>query len=218
MAIVTFTNGNSYNDTTTPPGNMGAGGHRTNLIPMLDDTVTEVQIAVTKAAEATQAAQDAANVSVNALQATSTTSHDIGTGSKLYVINTNQGWQVGMFAIIAQTSSPSNFNFGQVTAVNAGTPSITVNVTDTGGSGAGITAWSISASGPKGPQGDLDFSTLSAETAVDTADEFVFRDDSAGVNKKITKPNLVADLAGEEDFAIQGRGRSVLLAQIFGGR
>jgi len=37
-----FANGNIYNDGILPPGNMGAGGFRSNLLPMLSDVLAEL--------------------------------------------------------------------------------------------------------------------------------------------------------------------------------
>ncbi len=54
-------NGTSYNDGDTGPNNLGAGGHRTVLLPMLADAVVDLSAKVTAAANQVEAAQAAAN-------------------------------------------------------------------------------------------------------------------------------------------------------------
>lgn len=57
-------NGNTYNDSATPPLNMANGGHRTNLIPMLSDAVVDLL------AKQTAAAASAATATAQAVLAT----------------------------------------------------------------------------------------------------------------------------------------------------
>lgn len=87
-------------------------------------------------------------VSVASLQpvSTSTTSLTIGTGSTTLTVGKGLPFAVGQYLVIAQTSAPTNYMFGQVTAYNSATGSLTVNVTQTGGSGT-VAAWTISLSG-----------------------------------------------------------------------
>ncbi|MBY8826128.1 hypothetical protein [Sphingomonas colocasiae] len=80
--------------------------------------------------------------------ATSTTSLAIGTGSKVFAIQTQKIFQVGQFAIAASNADPANYMYGQVTAHNATTGSLTINVSYTGGSGT-KTDWRIALSGPR---------------------------------------------------------------------
>lgn len=83
---------------------------------------------------------------------TSTTSLAVGTGSKNFTTAAALSVGVGAFLVIARTSAPGSFMFGQVTAI-AGT-SVTLNVSAIGGSGT-HTDWTISVSGarPKTPIG-----------------------------------------------------------------
>lgn len=66
MTSVTV-NGNTYNDGDIAPNNMGNGGHRTYLMPMLADTVAD--LAAKKASA--QAAQTAAEFAAAAADSTS---------------------------------------------------------------------------------------------------------------------------------------------------
>lgn len=71
---------------------------------------------------------------------TSTTSTLIGTGSKTFTTQAGKLWQIGQFVIVAYTTTPANYMYGQVTAYSS--TSLTVNVTAVGGSGTQA-LWSI---------------------------------------------------------------------------
>lgn len=128
----------------------------------LDTYVATATTAATAAgASATAAASSAVAAAASAAAATalvgtSTTSLAIGTGAKTLTTQTGKQFAVGAQVIVAETSTPTNFMFGQVTAYNGGTGSLTVNVDVVGGSGT-ITDWTISVSGVQGavgPTGD----------------------------------------------------------------
>lgn len=87
-----------------------------------------------------------------ALNATSTTSNTIGTGSKTFITQANLPVSIGQLVIVSNTATPSNFMFGQVTAYSALSGSITINVSLTGGSGT-FASWTIASSGPQGATG-----------------------------------------------------------------
>lgn len=134
-----------------------------------------------------------------ALNATSTTSLTIGTGSKTLIVQTNLPISVGQYVVIANTAAPTNYMFGQVTAYSSTTGSLTVNVTSTGGSGT-IATWTVSATGPAGATGTAGASgsipigaaggTVDAITVTisgpSTADQQVITVVSAGVNTSAT--------------------------------
>lgn len=84
-----------------------------------------------------------ANITGTDFSATSTTSLTVGTGSKALTIQTGKQFQIGQPVRIADTTTPSNFMDGQVTAYNSGTGAMTVSVTSVGGAGT-IAAWTIS--------------------------------------------------------------------------
>lgn len=92
---------------------------------------------------------DAAALSVTTAgsNTTSTTSNSIGTGSKTWTVETSKSLVVGMHYKMADTASPSNWALGLITAYNSSTGSLTINVSDTSGSGT-ITAWTGSVSAP----------------------------------------------------------------------
>lgn len=95
---------------------------------------------------------DAANSLEQSLQmvattGTSTTSLAIGTGSKTLTTQAGKAWVVGAFVYIASSASVANLMFGQITAYNSATGSLTVNVLSYTGSGT-LAAWSIGLSAP----------------------------------------------------------------------
>lgn len=154
MASVTV-NGNTYTDDASPTTGLANGGHRTRLVPMLSDAVTDLAakqaaaLASKNAAatsETNAAASAATAVNAPGTSATSTTSLTIGTGSKTLTIQTGKSIVVGMSVKIASTASPTNWMAGDVTAYNSGTGSLTVNSALTSGSGT-IAAWTVSLAG-----------------------------------------------------------------------
>jgi hypothetical protein len=84
--------------------------------------------------------------------ATSSTSLAITVASKTFTIETGRIFQLGQFVIAASAANPANYMFGQVTAHNSSTGSLTVDVLAIGGSGT-KTDWLISLAGPRGAAG-----------------------------------------------------------------
>jgi hypothetical protein len=103
--------------------------------------------------------------------ATSTTSLTVGTGSKTLTIQTGKQFQIGQTIRVAETSAPSNFMDGQITAYNSGTGSLTVSVDTVGGSGT-HTDWTISII----PGGGGSFATLTGSETL--------------TNKTLTAPTI----------------------------
>jgi hypothetical protein len=92
---------------------------------------------------------NAANSAISAInsagtQATSVTSLAVGAGSKSFTLaQTGKAFVVGQFVAITRTSSPTDTAMaGAITAFTAGTGAITVNVTDSIGTGT-FTDWTI---------------------------------------------------------------------------
>ncbi|CAB4163246.1 hypothetical protein UFOVP814_13 [uncultured Caudovirales phage] len=108
---------------------------------------TQAGTAMTKAAEAVSAAATATNAP--ATNTVSTTSLTISTGSKSLTVQTGKAIVVGMSVKVANTTAPTNWMFGDVTAYDTNTGALTVNVTVVNGSGTAAT-WTISLSGVQG--------------------------------------------------------------------
>jgi hypothetical protein len=98
---------------------------------------------------AASAASAAASSAVN-LQGTSTTSLAIGTGSKVFTTQAGMAFTVGRFVLVVSAANPANYMHGQITAYSS--TSLTVNVTNTGGTGT-LNDWNITVSGTQGAQG-----------------------------------------------------------------
>lgn len=150
-------NGNTYSDDGTTPKDMNNGGFRNHLMPMLKDVMTDVGADVTAAESAKTAAQAAATSAANApgTNATSTTSDTIALGStSITLAQTGKLYSVGQQIRIASTASPTNWMDGTLTAFNAATGAMTVNVTAISGSGT-FAAWTVALSGAPGVAGVL---------------------------------------------------------------
>ena len=101
---------------------------------------------------------------------TSVTSLLIGTGAKTLTVSTGKSFTIGQFVTIANTPTPANYMFGQITAYNSGTGVLTVNVTSIGGAGT-FTAWTIALSSPSAPftGGTLTSELITLASATGTA-------------------------------------------------
>ena len=82
---------------------------------------------------------------------TSTSSLAIVTGSRVFAVTSTGAFVVGQRVRIVNTGVAANFMEGEITVLTANT-SITVTVTDTGGSGT-YNAWTFTAAGLVGPAG-----------------------------------------------------------------
>lgn len=106
------------------------------------------------AGNATLTAQVLSNNTATATT-TSATSNDIGTGSKSWTVGTGLSLTPSTDTIfIWNTADPTKAMYGLITAYNSGTGAITVNVSDTVGSGTGITAWTFRKFTAANPQGN----------------------------------------------------------------
>jgi hypothetical protein len=94
--------------------------------------------------------RSAAEAAAANLRGTSTTSLLIGTGSKVFTTQSGKQFNVGNWLLAVSDADEANYLHGQVTAYSG--PSLTVNVTNTGGSGT-LADWSIYVSGTQGAQG-----------------------------------------------------------------
>jgi hypothetical protein len=124
------------------------------LLAALADFVTEANalgVYVDDAAEQIETLVSSAGFS-----GTSTTSLTIGEGTKSLTVQTARGYVPGANLIIANTAAPStNYMYGIVTSYNSGTGALVVEVPVDGARGLGTyTAWTVSLSGPKGPEGE----------------------------------------------------------------
>jgi len=170
MASVTFlTSAGGDGSTVTDDDNittgLANGGYLLRYVPMVSQVVTVSAFAATQASNAatsattatTQASAAAASAAqaaqqANTLTATSTTSTLIGTGSKIFTTQSGEQFITGQFVTIADSVTPTNYMYGQVTSYS--TTQLTVSVTSIGGSGT-LASWNISLSGIKGDTGPL---------------------------------------------------------------
>lgn len=125
-------------------------------MPVFDPTILDLIIAGEKAA-ATDALDaghpDAFVETIGAVvenvrlipEATSGSSHTIGTGLKLFALDQPRGWKAGLPVFIRDTADPTvNWMAGRLTVDESGVGEITVEVELVGGSGT-YTSWLISA-------------------------------------------------------------------------
>lgn len=145
MASATFLasvggDGSTVSDDSNPTTGLANGGHRTRFVPALAQTVAV-------AARAVASAESALNAP--GTSATSTTGIDIGTGSKTLTIQTGKAFSIGQYVVVASTIAPANYVAGQITAHDSSTGTLTINATETGGSGT-LSLWTVALSAPGG--------------------------------------------------------------------
>jgi hypothetical protein len=110
---------------------------------------TQAGIATTQAGIATTAASQAASYAAS-YSGTSTTSLAIATGTKVFTTQADKLWVAGQYLQIASAANNANYMHGTVTSYSGTT--LTMNITDIGGSGT-LADWNISISGTQGPTG-----------------------------------------------------------------
>lgn len=118
------------------------------------DAVADAQAAQAAAETAETNAETAetnAAASAAKMSGSSTTSTLIATGSKSFTTQSGKFFDVGNWLLIASDADETNYMHGQVTAYSG--TSLTVNVTNIGGSGT-FTDWVITLSGTQGTKGD----------------------------------------------------------------
>lgn len=132
--------GNTYTDDASPTTGLDNYGYTSRLIPMFGDGVKLVDHAVGRAAAADASAVASAASASSALNAPGTNASQtsgsvtIGTGSKTITVQSGKAYAIGQTLVAASAANPANFVAGQVTAYSGG--SLTLNVTQTGGSGS----------------------------------------------------------------------------------
>lgn len=90
-----------------------------------------------------------AALTASAHTGTSTNSLTIGTGSRSMTTQTGKAWIVGGHLYVINSASVANYMVGQITAYNAGTGALTIDVSTTGGSGTAST-WALALATPPG--------------------------------------------------------------------
>lgn len=162
------------------------------------------------AAEQAALAAAAAGSAVNApgTSATSTTPRTVGTGTLTLTIQTGKAYAVGQFVVVASTASPENYMSGQVTAHDAGTGALTVNVTRVGGSGS-FSAWTVSVVGAPAASGatsGVATQEISADLTLTSTSARYQAISSTAENLSILLPAATGLSVGGELFTLENTG------------
>lgn len=165
--------GSTYTDDDNDTTGLAKGGHRARLVPMFIQAVAICALAVTNAASA--AASAASALGAPGTNATSTTSLAIGSGSKVFTIQTGKLFSAGQYMVAASAADPTNQMVGLVTAHNSGTGALTLSIVSFSGSGT-KTDWVLSLASQSGVQslaglqGAITASQAKTALAITTAD------------------------------------------------
>lgn len=175
--------GSTVTDDANATTGLANGGHRVRLVPALAQIVAialwvknraldvlgykndaaasaaaastngAAQVALATAQANAAAASAATALNAPGTSATSATAIPVGDGSKSLTIQTGKSIPVGGKVVISRTSDPVGWwMHGPVTAHDPVTGALTVNVTRHVGTGT-VSDWTVSISGPEGPQG-----------------------------------------------------------------
>lgn len=136
------------------------------------------------------------------LTGTSSTSVEIGTGSKSFTTQTDRQFSLGQDLKILSTASPNNHMVGSVTSYNATTGVLVVEVTGTSGVGT-FANWTISLAGAKGVAG-----TSVTDAAVDGSGSLIITlSDSSMIDAGAVKGTDGVDISG---LSINGSGNLIV--------
>src|SRR5690348_16319688 len=115
-------NGNTYNDGSTPPNNLGDGGHRTYFFPMLQDFLAEAQ-----------SRANAVGLPVSGNSSSSLTIANTGTITPY--LSTGKNWVAGTRLRLSRTAAPSTWMEGIVNSYNSSTGLSNITLDASNGSG-----------------------------------------------------------------------------------
>ena len=134
--------------------NLGNGDPKTLLIaPIYGDDFTESEVIRTR--------------ETDVYLTTSTTSLSIGTGSKVFVVDTGLPYITGQ-TVKLEESNISNYMIGTVVSYNSSNGQMAINSLEVGGSGGTFSSWTINVEGVTGSFGaDVYANTVSANASGD---------------------------------------------------
>ncbi len=206
-------NGNTYSDDSSPgTRNLDNGGHRTWFPPLMTDVATVGAQAASNAASAAASATLATSLAGTAITGNSNTSLTIGTGTKVLTVETGKAFVSGMSVRIGESGANANTNFmdGTVTTYNAGTGTLTVAVTATGGSGT-LASWSVrptlaSLAGGSGP-------TITASTAIAASSNRVRPVAMISDFQSVTLPDATTLATGGPLFVLPSTGAKTFIVR-----
>ena len=127
-------------------------GRGSSIIPFVLADARDLQTEFAAIEQAFDAVELA--LTENRLASTSTTTLSVSSGSKTLLIETGRAFAVGQFVSIARTDAPTTYMSGQITAYNASTGVLVVNVTDPVGTGS-FSAWTVALTLPGSTSGFL---------------------------------------------------------------
>lgn len=172
---------------TTAVNSLGTWVNDTAADVAADSASVAADAATANNAAASATASASSAINAPGTNATSTTSLSISIASKVFTIQTGKAFVPGMFMIAY--NSASNWMFGQVTAYDSGTGSLTLNVTKISGSGT-YASWQLSLTSPNQTQGSALCLRVNSNTNVLTGITYLV-DTSAG-SITLTLPSMSA--------------------------
>lgn len=172
---------------TTAVNSLGTWVNDTAADVAADSASAAADAATANNAAASATASASSAINAPGTNATSTTSLSISIASKVFTIQTGKAFVPGMFMIAY--NSASNWMFGQVTAYDSGTGSLTLNVTKISGSGT-YASWQLSLTSPNQTQGSALCLRVNSNTNVLTGITYLV-DTSAG-SITLTLPSMSA--------------------------
>jgi len=199
-ATATITAANNASVTSSANASLAAS-YATNASMSESNASTSATNASTSESNAAASAVSASASASAAGQAncntTSSTSLSIATGSKTFTTVDVRPF-LNQFVKASSASDNTKWMYGNVTAWNSGTKSLTLNVTATNGSGT-VADWQISSSGATGPGGGSGLASVSADASP-----------SLGGNLSVAGFSIVSASNGDIAITPNGTGQTLL--------
>ena len=179
-------------------------------VGLAEDQVALVADQVSLATAEANAAAAAAASALNApgTSAFATDSLTIGLGTKALTIQTGKAYTVGQFVIAASAGNPGNYMIGQITAYNAGTGSLVLTVTSTGGNGT-YADWNIALTAPADAStvaGGMEATTTATSFTLSTTAKRLQVITFTADGQSVTLPDATALPLGGELYVIENAG------------
>jgi len=108
------------------------------------------------------------------MNATSTTSHSLTTGSKTFTVETNKGFVINQYLVITPTADSSKFMQGSISSYDKVTGALIVNVDYSSSTGGPYTAWTLGVIGRTGTGAIRPTVIINANTTAINDRDYVF--------------------------------------------
>lgn len=194
--------GSTVSDDADPTTGLKKGGHRTRFALALNQMIAMIGFSKTQATAAAASAASALNAP--GTSATSVTSLSVATGNQVLTLaQLGKSFALGQYVSISRTSAPStNRMTGTITAFNAGTGAMTVNVDAATAAAGPFTDWTIALAASSGVSSIAGLTGTVTAAAAKTALGITVADITDYASDQLTKSNTLKGFAAAMAVAL----------------